>query len=102
MSGDPWTDLRFWQQVITDARRTVLVEHGRAAEVTAMLDRHGVAGQYDVHESGAVPAGQILVVDHHAVDAIDRQSAQAITGRILRRDANPSGAVQREDGHGTG
>jgi hypothetical protein len=102
VTSSAWTDLRFWRQVIEDGRRTVLVEPGRAAEVTAMLDRQQVAGQYDVHESSAVPPGQILVIDHHAVDAVDRQSQQFTVGRILRRDANPGRGVDRSHGHGTG
>ena len=100
---DPVTEVQFWAQVTEDDRRTVFCAPGRMAEVKQLLAEHDMGEQFDVHESPGCRPNQILMVDHNALDAAMRQSSQqARRSLILPRDGNRQGAVQREDGHGTG
>ncbi|XTZ13946.1 hypothetical protein ACQSSU_20830 [Micromonospora echinospora] len=102
MTGDPLTEVRFWAQVIEESRRTVLCAPGRADEVKALLDRHSMAGMFDVHETPEVRTDQILMLNHNTIRAVTEQAIQRATGSIMGRDANPDDAVDRQGGHGTG
>ncbi|MFB8182608.1 hypothetical protein ACFC8N_42795 [Streptomyces sp. NPDC055966] len=71
-------DIRFWDQIQGDAKRTVICEPHRAAEVRALIDQRG----YDhvtVLASLACPEGQFLVIDEQALEAANRQMMQQAT-----------------------
>ncbi|MBC9000525.1 hypothetical protein [Micromonospora aurantiaca (nom. illeg.)] len=80
--GDAEAEVRFWAQVIEDERRTVYCEPGRVTEVRQLLTEHDMGDQFDVHESPACLPGQILMVDHNALDAAMRQSSQQARRRL--------------------
>lgn len=68
-------DIRFWAQIQGDAKRTVLCEPHRAAEVRALIEERG----YDhitVLASPACPEGKFLVIDEQALEAANRQMMQ--------------------------
>jgi hypothetical protein len=80
-----WDDVRFWAQVTGDTRRTLICPPAIADKVRAKLDELGIAGLHDVQESPYTPAGQILVVDHNAIEASTRQAIQRAVKRPLFR-----------------
>jgi hypothetical protein len=68
-------EVRFWDQIRGDAKRTVLCEPHRAAEVRALVEERG----YDhitVLGSPACPEGQFLVIDEQALEAANRRAMQ--------------------------
>lgn len=71
-------DDKFWEQVDGDAKRTVLCEPDRAAEVRALVEERG----YDhitVLASPACPEGRYLVIDEQALEAANRETMQHAT-----------------------
>lgn len=76
-------DIRFWDQIKGDAKRTVVCEPHRADEVRALIEECG----YDhitVLASPACPEGQFVIIDEQALEAANRQMLQQGT-RGFRR-----------------
>lgn len=74
----PVEEVLFWAQTLEDSRRTVVCRPELADQVRQLLEAHGVAGMFDVREDRWVPEGQILVMDHNAIDAATRQALQRV------------------------
>lgn len=66
---------RFFAQIIGDAKRTVLCEPHRVAEVREAVERLGMAGILTLKASRVCPAGKLLVIDEQALEASARQAA---------------------------
>ncbi|WP_432077807.1 hypothetical protein [Streptomyces sp. YPW6] len=71
----PEEEVRFFAQIIGDARRTVLCEPHRVAEVQDVVNRLGMAGIVTVQASRVCPEGKLLVIDEQAMEAACRQGA---------------------------
>lgn len=66
MSNDPLTELRFWDQVTTDAQRTVICPPDLESRIKGWVDARMMAGLITVKPSAFCPDNQILVIDEHA------------------------------------
>lgn len=69
-------DLRFWDQIQGDAKRTALCEPHRAEEIQAAIDERGYSDTITVRASAACPEGQLIVLDEAAMEASQRQLFQ--------------------------
>ena len=76
-------DEQFWQQVEGDAKRTILCEPHRVAEIQAVIDGRG----YDhltLCASPFCPEGKLLVIDDGAIEAGFQQALQQSIRSIYR------------------
>lgn len=73
MNGDVLTEVRFWSQVIGDAKRTVLCPPDLESRCKGYVDARGLAGLITVKASRACPPNQILVIDEQAIEADMRE-----------------------------
>lgn len=78
MSGDILDDIRFYQQVIEDARRTVICSPDLESRVKAHLDVHGLTDAWDVVVNPYLCDDHLYVVDHNALEAAARESVQRL------------------------
>ncbi|MBM0201936.1 hypothetical protein JNW90_01535 [Micromonospora sp. STR1s_5] len=67
-------DQRFWAQIAEDTRRTALCHPDDADRIQALLAQHGMTEQIAVEPTAYVAPGRILLFDHNAVDACERQA----------------------------
>ena len=67
--SDPLTELRFWQQVIGDARRTVLCPPEMESRCKCYVDARGLGGLITVVASRACPDDRLYVMDEQALMA---------------------------------
>lgn len=67
-------DQRFWAQIAEDTRRTALCHPDDADRVRVVLAHHGMTDQIIVEPTAYVTPGRVLLLDHNAVDACDRQA----------------------------
>lgn len=74
--GNIYTNLAFWAQIQGDAKRTVICEPHRAAEIRDALDERGYSHIVTVRASAACPEGQLIVIDEAAMEASERQLFQ--------------------------
>lgn len=75
------TDLRFWEQIYCDARRTIVCTPADAPRFQAAADAAGMTGLITVLSNPIVPEGEAYVIDEQAIDAWCRQSATRVMGR---------------------
>lgn len=68
------TARRFWAQVREDDRRTVLCHPADVDRVREILAAHDMADQYPVETTVDVDPGRILLLDHNAAAAYQRQA----------------------------
>lgn len=68
-------DVRFWDQIQGDAKRTVLCEPHRVDEIQAAVEERGLS-HLTVRASPFCPAGKLLVLDDSAMEASWRQTVQ--------------------------
>ncbi|MGW2938614.1 hypothetical protein ACWDA7_44185 [Streptomyces sp. NPDC001156] len=77
-------DLRFWDQIQGDAKRTVLCEPHRLDEIRAAVEELGLDAIITLRASQYCPAGQLLVIDEGAVEASGRQALQRAVRSMYR------------------
>ncbi|MFZ3473075.1 hypothetical protein ACODT3_10925 [Streptomyces sp. 4.24] len=76
-------DVRFYEQVLLDARRTIVCPPDLAAGVQAAVEQYGAADLFTVRASPACPEGRLLLIDEQAMEADFRAS-------LLRRPTFPA------------
>ncbi|WP_435279154.1 hypothetical protein [Streptomyces sp. 1222.5] len=74
--NDLVNDIRFWDQIQGDAKRTILCEPHRVDEVRDAVDERGYSEILTVRASPACPEGKLLVLDDSAMEASWRQTIQ--------------------------
>ena len=67
--SEPLTELRFWQQVIGDARRTVLCPPEMESRCKGYVDARGLGGVITVKASPVCPDDRLYVMDEQALMA---------------------------------
>jgi hypothetical protein len=67
--SDVLTEVRFWAQVIGDAKRTVMCSPDLESRCKGYVDARGLSGLITVKASRYVPENQIFVIDDGAVAA---------------------------------
>ena len=82
--GDLVNDVRFWDQVQGDAKRTVFCEPHRADEIRAAVEARGYGDILTVRSSPCCPEGKLLVLDDSAMEASWRQTVQRTTRSLHR------------------
>lgn len=75
--GEALTEIRFWAQVLTDARRTVICPPEWESRCKGYVDARELGGLIKVVASPFTPPGQIIVMDEQAMEASWRQTLQA-------------------------
>ena len=65
--SEPLTELRFWQQVIGDARRTVLCPPEMESRCKGYVDARGLGGVITVKASPVCPDDRLYVMDEQAL-----------------------------------
>ena len=79
MSGDMLTEIRFWAQVVGDARCTVVCPPDIESRCKGYVDARGLGDLITVRASPYVPADRIFVIDEPAMDAsLTQQMLRAI------------------------
>ncbi|MFE9850312.1 hypothetical protein ACFYPN_16080 [Streptomyces sp. NPDC005576] len=71
----PDEEVRFFAQIIGDARRTIICEPHLVDEIREVVDRAKMAGILTVKTSLACPPGQLVVIDEQAMEAEMNQAA---------------------------
>lgn len=77
------TDLRFWDQVCGDARRTVVAHPDKVERLRAAVAEAGLDGMVTVLANPILTPEQAYVIDTPAIEAYERQGAQAMLRRPL-------------------
>ena len=67
---DLLSEVRFWQQVIGDAKRTVLCSPEMESRCKGYVDARGLGGLITVKASRAVPDDRLYVIDEQAVGRV--------------------------------
>lgn len=67
--NDPLTEMRFWQQVRTDAERTIACNTAEADGIRSWIDVAGYSHLIKVIGTPFVEIGHIVIIDTHAIDA---------------------------------
>jgi len=71
--NDVITEVRFWAQVIGDAKRTVICSPEMESRCKGYVDTRGLAGIITVMASPACPDDRLYVIDDQAIMAgLDR------------------------------
>lgn len=68
------TDIRFYEQVLLDARRTIFCPPDLAAAVQAVVEQYDAANLFTVRASTACPEHRLLLIDEQALEADFRAS----------------------------
>lgn len=61
--NDMLTEVKFWAQVVNDAKRTVLCAPDLESRIKGLVDARGMGGIITVKASPAVPGDRLYVVD---------------------------------------
>lgn len=69
-------DIRFWQQVVEDGRRTLFCSPELESRVKTRLAALGLDGMVDVQVSPMVPDDQLYLADLNALEASSNQALQ--------------------------
>lgn len=75
--GRAWDDVRFWQQIKGDAKRTVVVHPDHVDYLRAAVRVNGLDDIVTVVGNPVLTIDQGFVIDTPAMDAYERQNAQA-------------------------
>lgn len=67
-------DIRFWQQVAEDARRTIICSPELESRVKTRLAALGLSDLHDVRVSRFVPEDHLYVADLNAIEASNNQA----------------------------
>lgn len=74
--NDVLTEMRFWSQVMTDARRTVFCPPEWESRCRGFVDARGLGGLITVVATPLCPPNRIIVADEQAMEASWRQTLQ--------------------------
>jgi hypothetical protein len=77
-------DERFWAQIRGDAKRTVLCEPHRVAELRAAAEQRGYSDLITIRASPLCPEGKLLVLDDSAMEATWQQAIQRAARSLYR------------------
>lgn len=75
------TEVRFWAQVIGDAKRTVICSPDLESRCKGYVEARGLAGLITVQASPYVPDDRIFVVDEQAIGADMARNAPSLWER---------------------
>lgn len=78
-----WDDVRFWQQIEGDAKRTIVVHPDQADDVRAAVTAVGLDGIVTVLASPITEHGNAYVIDEQAIEAGQRQDLHMAMRRGL-------------------
>lgn len=67
--NDMLTEVRFWAQVVGDAKRTVMCPPDLESRCMGYVAARGIEGLITVKASPMVPADRIFVIDEQAIGA---------------------------------
>lgn len=70
------TDIRFYDQVHGDAKRTIICPPHLVSAVQAVVDQHHAEDLYTVRASRACALDRLIIIDEQAIEADTRQAAQ--------------------------
>lgn len=70
------TDIRFYEQIVGDAKRTIICQPSMLDAIREVVEARGVGHVYTVRASLACPDGKLLVLDEQAMEASFQQAAQ--------------------------
>ncbi|HEY9370440.1 hypothetical protein [Streptomyces sp.] len=76
------TDVRFYEQVLGDARRTILCPPGLVDTIKAAVDVYDAGGLFQVVASQCCPEGRLLVIDEQGMEAAMRETVQGFARGI--------------------
>jgi hypothetical protein len=71
--SDPLTEVRFWMQMMRDSERTIICSPENESRIKSWIDARNCGGILKVLVERYVPDDQIFVMDHHAIEASQRQ-----------------------------
>jgi hypothetical protein len=74
MSNDTLTEVRFWAQIIGDAKRTVFCAPDLESRIKGWVDARGMGGIITVIASPGCPEGRIFIADTPAMQATMNQA----------------------------
>jgi hypothetical protein len=69
MGNDPLTEVRFWAQVLTDSKRTVVCNPDLESRIKGWVEARLMGGLITVVPNPFCPADQVFVIDKHALAA---------------------------------
>ena len=82
MTADVLTEVRFWQQVMTDSERTIICEPDLESRIKGWIDARGLGGLITVEASPYCPPGRLIILDPHAIDAaLAEARAESLRGK---------------------
>lgn len=81
--NDWLTDLRFWEQIKGDSRRTVVTHPDNVKSVRSAVAEAGVSHLVTVLANAQLPLEHIYMIDTPAMEAYERQEMQAMLRRPL-------------------
>src|SRR5690348_17024114 len=67
-----WDEVRFWAQVIGDARRTIVCSPELESRLKMSIAARGLDGIYTVEVSRFVPDNRVIIIDQQAIDSLSR------------------------------
>lgn len=70
------TDIRFYEQIVGDAKRTIICPPSMLDAIRGVIEAHGVGNVYTVLASPVCPDGKLLLLDEQAMEAAFQQAAQ--------------------------
>lgn len=68
-------DIRFYDQILGDAKRTICCPPEHATAVRDEVERRGAGHLFTVLVSPVCPPGKLIVIDEQAMEASMRQAA---------------------------
>lgn len=71
---DMLSEIKFWQQVMTDAQRTVICSPEMESRCKGFVEARGLAGIITVKASPVVPNDRLIVLDEQALQAANHQA----------------------------
>ncbi|NUS01889.1 MAG: hypothetical protein HOV97_04920 [Nonomuraea sp.] len=80
---DVLTDVRFWMQVMRDAKRTIICPPEMAEAVLERVCEFDMQDHFDVQGSPACPPKSILVIDSQALEAAGNEAFQHARPRFF-------------------
>ncbi|MGH9252638.1 MAG: hypothetical protein ACRD0W_24445 [Acidimicrobiales bacterium] len=78
---DMLTEIRFWSQVIGDAKRIILCSPELESRVKSWIDARGMGGVLTVKASRGCPDDRIFIIDQGAMAATMAKFALGRPGR---------------------
>lgn len=70
------TDWSFWLIAARDAERTLICPPEREVQIKQLIRERGMDHVFKVESSAACPPDQLLIIDHHAVEASSAEALQ--------------------------